>query len=318
MNLNKPKWGYFLLTLPFLLSSCGGSSDDPTPPGPEPPGPVATEGSVSLSLASGDQPGALAYYFYGSNGKLSSGPLSCDGQGNFKNDKFSVGTYRVLAVSASPSGVELRGMDTHSAASACLSASPTNRSANLTLVSQPGVVYSAVVKDEVKVDADVPASHVPALTLLTRSLSLPFSLENGLGSDVVSIDGILQGVCPSVNLSTGVPVSLVADCINTAVAFAATGTGNQRSATISLFGICNPQGGDAYTNTLKLTLTFANGATEELEVDLTDALTEAIDANQGVLPGDVEFPVVFSRTPIGLTVLVGDWSVGGESEKELQ
>ncbi len=319
MNLNKPFWVYSLLALPFLLCSCGGSNNDPTPPDPPEP-PVVTEGRVSLGLASGDTPGALSYYFYGSDSKLAHGPLSCDGQGNYSNDKFAVGSYRVLAVSASCPGVELRDMDSHSGASVCLSASPAGRSANsanLTLVSQPGVAYSAVVSGEVKITADATASHTPVVTLLTQSLSLPFSLENGLGGDVVSIDGFLQGVCPSVNLSTGVPVLSVSDCENTAVAFSATGEGASRSATVSLFGLCNPLGGEAYTNTLRLAVTMANGNTEELTVDLTDVLTDAISENKGSLPVDFELPVQIERTVIGLAVLVGDWSVGGESEKEL-
>ncbi len=319
MNLNKPIWVFSLLALPFLLSSCGGGNNDPTPPDPPEP-PVVTEGRVSLGLASGDTPGALSYYFYGSDSKLAHGPLSCDGQGNYSNDKFAVGSYRVLAVSASCSGVELRDMDSHSGASVCLAAAPANRSANsanLTLVSQPGALYSAVVKDEVKVSAGAPASHTPTVSLLTQSLSLPFSLENGLGGDVVSITGTLQGVCPSVNLSTGVPALAVSDCENTAVAFSATGEGAQRSASVNLFGLCNPLGGDAYTNTLRLTLTMSNGDTEELTVDLTDVLTDAISENKGSLPVDFELPVQIERTAIGLAVSIGDWSVGGESEKEL-
>lgn len=315
MNLNDLRWAFLLLALPLLMSSCGGGKDDPTPPPPEP---VATEGAVSLTLdVSTYQPGALMYYFYSTGGQAFGDPRSCDGQGNYTNDKFAIGTYRVLAVNTSASGVEFRGMDSHASASVHLSAQATNRSADLSLVSQPGVVYSVVV-GEVTVSADVPASHSPAPVLLTKSINLPLALKDGLGADVVSIAGTLQGVYPSVNLSTGTPVSSVSDCENIAVAFAATGEGNARSAAICLFGICDPQGGDAYTNTLQLALTFSNGDTQELSVDLTDALTDAISGNDGDLPLDLELPVDIERTAIGLNATVGDWSAGGESEKELQ
>lgn len=74
----------------------------------------------------------------------------------------------------------------------------------------------------------------------------------------------------------------------------------------------------AYTNTLYLTLSFSYGTTEELSVDLTDTITDALAGNQGVLPDGTTLPVELSRTVIGLGATVGDWSVGGEGEKELQ
>ena len=317
MNLNDLRWAFLLFALPLLMSSCGGGKDDPTPPGPEPPGPVVTEGSVSLTLdVSTHQPGALKYHFYNTDGVTACMVVACDGQGNYANDKFAVGTYRVLAVNTSASGVDFLGMDSHTTASAHLSASAVNRSGGLTLVSQPGAVYSAVV-NELTVAADGTASYSPVPTLLTKSMNFSVTLKDGLGADVVSIEGTLQGVYPSVSLFTGTPVSSVSDCENTTVAFVATGTGDQRSAAISLFGICDPQGGEAYINTLKLTLIFTNGDTKELSVDLTDALTDAINDNEGVLPIGFELPVQIERTAIGLTVSVGDWSVGGESGKEL-
>lgn len=317
MNLNKSTWGYFFLTLPFLLSSCGGSNDDPTPPGPEPPGP-ATDGSISLTLDAGSgKPGALAYYFYGTDGQLTQGPLSCDGQGNYKKDKFAIGTYRVLAVSASRPGVDLRDMDKHSAASACLSALVTNRSTGLTMVSQPGNVYSAVVKDEVKVSAEASASHTPRVSLLTQTLELPITLKNGLGGEVTAISGILQGVSPSVNLLTGAPVSSVDACANTAVSFTAGGEGSARTASISLFGICDPAGGEAYTNTLNLTLTMSDGSTEDLAVDLTDVLTDALSG--GSFPsGGLDLPVEVSRVSMQLGAKVTGWSAGGETSRDME
>jgi len=317
MNLNDLRWAFLLFALPLLMSSCGGGKDDPTPPGPEPPEPVATEGAVSLTLdVSTHQPGALKYHFYNTDGVTACMVVACDGQGNYANDKFAIGTYRVLAVNTSASGVDFRGMDSHTTASVHLSTQAANRSGGFTLVSQPGAVYSAVL-NEVTVSADGKASHSPVPTLLTKSMSLPLALKDGLGADVVSIEGTLQGVYPSVSLFTGTPVSSVSDCENMAVAFAATGEGDNRSAAISLFGICNPQGGGAYTNTLQLTLTLANGDTKELSVDLTDALTDAINDNEGVLPIGFELPVQIERTAIGLSIVIGAWSVGGESGKEL-
>ena len=311
MNLKEKRWALCLLALPFLLYSCGGGSDDPTPPGPD------TEGSVAITPdVSTHRPGALTYHFYGTDATTPYyKTVSCP-DGNFSGT-LPLGAYRVIAVNPA-SGVEFRNMAMYDQAAVHLAtATPASRADDFTMVSQPGEVY-AVVLNEITVSSQGKASYAPAPDLLTQTLNLPFELSNGLEADVTAIAGTLRGVYPWVNLSTGTPASAVEDCENTAVAFTAAGSGAQRSARISLFGICDPKGGEAYTNTLYLTLTLSNGTTEELAIDLTDALTEAMAENEGSLPLDLEIPIDLERVPIGLTATVGEWQTGGESEKEMQ
>lgn len=315
MNLNNQKRAFLLLSLPFLLFSCGGGSDDPIPEPPEPP--VLTEGSVTITpQVSGDQLPALQYHFYNTDGKTACKVLACDGKGNFSG-KLLLGSYKIIAANTSASGVVFKDMDNHTGASVHLAAQVVNRSDGFTMVTQPGKVY-AVAVDNVNIAEAENGTQKPTAVALTKSIQLPFTLENGLETDVTAIEGVLHGVYPSVNLFANAPVSSVEGCANVAVRFAATGSGAERAADISLFGICDPKGGEAYTNTLTLILTMSNGEKEELSVDLTNALTETLAGNAGVLPPDLKLPVQMNRTTIGLGATVKEWTTGGESEKEMQ
>lgn len=314
MNLNNQKSAWYILLLPFLLFSCGGGNDDDPIPPPEPP--VITEGNVTITPQTGEGVlPALQYRFYNTDGKTACKVLSCDGKGNFSG-KLPLGGYRVIAANTSASGVVFKDMDSHTGASVHLSPVVDSR-AGLTIVSQPGKVYTVMVDNVSIAEADN-GTHKPVAVSLTKTIEITFTLLNGLGTDVTGIKGVLQGVYPSVSLFTNTPVSSVEGCANVAVGFESTGADTQRKATITLFGICDPKGGVAYTNILSLTLTMTNGETEELGVDLTTILSDAISGNQNLIPDHLQIPVQLSRTSIGLGATVGNWVVGGESEKEME
>jgi hypothetical protein len=146
-----------------------------------------------------------------------------------------------------------------------------------------GDVYT--VHEELEVTGYGPVEKRPSPELLTRRLVLVFTFAGGLETEVVSLTGVLPGVFPSVLLSTGLPDTESVDrSTGTAVRFGVSGQGAQRTARVGLFGLRDPQEGQAYTNTLALTLAMNDGRQEKVTVDLTGTLSEIISGNQGLFP----------------------------------
>lgn len=259
---------------------------------------------------------AVEYHFYNTDGKTEYLCLSCDGKGNF-NGTLPTGTYRVIATNTAASNVKFSAMDSHETA-IVRAASLNNRQAisraDYSMLSQPDNVYSTVL-DELVVVADKSVRMEPLPTLLTKHLNLIFTMQGNLETDVVAMTGVLPGIYPAMHLYTceGREIDQSPDM---AINFETEQTGNQRKAQISLFGLCDPEYGDNYTNKLELELTMQDGTTANTTLNLTDIISDVIKQNQGDIPLDLTIPIEVKETEIGIVGEVGDWIAEGESEIE--
>ena len=182
-----------------------------------------------------------------------------------------------------------------------------------TLVDTVGDVYT--VHEELEVTGYGPVEKRPSPELLTRRLVLVFTLAGGLETEVVSLAGVLPGVFPSVLLSTGLPATESTDrSTGTAVRFGISGEGAQRTARVGLLGLRDPQEGQAYTNTLVLTLAMNDGIEEKVTVDITDTLSKIISGNQGLFPPLVYMTIGLAPTSDGdgnvtITAGIKEWQL---------
>lgn len=258
---------------------------------------------------------AVQYHFYPAGGDAECIVCGCDGSGNFEG-KLPVGAYRVIATNTSASNVEFTGMDAYESATVYARSLVAARMAlgrdasSFNYLEQPANIYSTVV-EELVVTAGGVVRKEPSPVLLTRCLSLVFSLQSDLAGEVVAMSGVLPGVYPAMQLCSGRGVQ-IEQSPGLAVRFGTEGSGSERKAQIFLFGLRDPGYGQAYTNRLELELTLADGSSVHTGLDLTDILSEMIEKNDGSLPLDVSIPIEVEKTDIGIGVEVGEWVYEGE------
>ena len=268
---------------------------------------------------------ASQYHFYNTNTDLKYIVCPCDGSGNF-DGILPVGTYRVIATNTSALNVDFRGMDSYETASvyalplmsrsfATAIEQPTfyDQQSTYSYLTQPDDVYSTIV-EELVVTENNPAHSEPLPTLLTKHLTLVFSMQDGLDVEVVSMTGVLPGIYPAVHLYTrqGLQIEKSPDM---AVNFETIADGNKRVAEIFLFGIYDPVYGENYTNNLELNLTMGGESTITI-VDLTEILSDMIRKNEGTIPLELSLSIELTKTPIGVGVEVEGWIQEGEDEQE--
>lgn len=257
----------------------------------------------------------LAYYFYNTDGQTPYIVKESDANGNFEGT-LPAGTYRVIGTNTQAKDVVFTGMDSYETAVVRANREGSNRltsrSDGYTMLLQPALVYSTVI-GELVVTENQTIRKEPVPVLLTKQLNLVFTMQNGLDAEVLSMTGVLPGIYPAVYLYTCQETEIERSP-DMAVSFETVGDGGERKAQISLFGLCNPEGGQAYNNTLALELTMTDGSVEDMAVDLTDVLSDIIQQNQGTIPVEVSLEVGIEKVGMKLNAVVAAWRQGGSGE----
>jgi hypothetical protein len=252
----------------------------------------------------------VQYHFYNTDGKTEYFQLDSDNNGNFEGTLLT-GTYRVIATNTSASHVLFDEMDSYETAIVKAGLSP-NTSADYTMLLQPDSVYSVIVENLVVTEGDT-VRQEPVPVLLTKHLELVFTMQDGLDTKVVSMTGVLPGIYPAVRLYTRAGAG-IDQSPQMAVNFETVVKGDKREAHISLFGVHNDPD---YTNSLELNLTMNDGTSSKTTLDLTKALSDAI--NEGTIPSKLSISVDVTITDDGIikaAVNVEDWIEEEESEPE--
>ena len=286
---------------------------DPTPDPTPDPEPGVTTGHVTLTPDWGSiTPSAgLRLYFYPSVGEVVTKECTATG---FSGD-LEAGAYRVLAVNTDAANTAFAGIHSYETATVTAPAIPTSRAAFAsraegTEVAQPSGLYRAAV-DEFTLEAGASVERTFSPVALVKTVRLRFVLPGWMATE--SLSGALSGVYPSLLLSTMEPSAEALTASHSSyLTFDAALSGGEATATLTLLGMADPQGGSAYTNTLALELTGTDGRQYPLAADLTAALTQVIAANKGTLPAEVEF-VIGLDNMLAPVVTVGDWVPSDET-----
>lgn len=217
---------------------------------------------------------------------------------------LKVGTYRGLCYNIDAVNVSFSGMDSYETATVSASATSASR-AEGTEIAQPAGLYHACV-DEFALEAGKPMELTFEPVALVKTVHLRFVLPDWMATE--SLSGALMGVYPSLLLSTMEPsAEALAASHSSYVTFDAVLAGGEATATLTLFGMANPQNGAAYQNTLALGLTGTDGRQYPLTADLTTALTQVIADNKGTLPAEVEFVIGLDNMLVP-AVTIGNWT----------
>jgi hypothetical protein len=265
---------------------------------------------------------ALQYHFYNAETRQSAFTHPDDGQGNFEG-ALPEGAYHVIAVNTAAAGggtVVFNDMNNYETAnvsvdSSQLTVESSQGNAQLsTFNCQLSTVYSVVVEGVAAADLQ---PHRPEPVLLTKQLELKFVLRDDLGGRVAELSGLLTGIYPSILLHTGRPSRESIDqSPQTAIRFTASGQGEQRQAQFGLFGIRNPEHGDAYRNILRIVLRIPNENSQTLALDMTKIFTDIIEQNQGAIPPQLTLHIEIRQNAIGIGGMVTGWSNEGETVVE--
>jgi len=270
---------------------------------------------------------AVQYHFYHINDVIACITRECDGKGNFEGT-LPVGTYRVIATNINAGNVDFSEMGSHRSAKATLSELSSARAVGFsraadfsraaqTVLAQPGKVYSTII-EELSVTAYGDERHTPSPALLTRQVTLSFTLLDGLEEEVATISGTLNGVYPSVQLySCQYSTESSVQSPTMAVQFQTTAEDNVHRARVSLFGLCNPSYGTVYSSVLQLQLDMNDGNTDTTNFDLTNSLSAIIEQNAGTIPIQLQLLIELRKTDVGIEVGVVEWVEGGEDEQDI-
>lgn len=235
-------------------------------------------------------PAGTKFFFYNMDGV--SAPIVADGSAEGYVGMLPSGSYKMVAYNTDAAQVEFQAMDKFE--TAAVQAMPNTRRAatrdgDVRCIMQPANLYSLTLgKIEVKYLNTTEVGVVPQP--LTKTIRLKFTLTgDGVGNSK-KITGELCGVYPTLLLATGEPTTeSINSCPNTTTAFTVTLTENQGTADIKVFGLLDPEDGSSYTNRLTLSITDKNGKVRNAEVDLSQAISEVIRENGGIIP--VEIPI---------------------------
>lgn len=147
---------------------------------------------------------------------------------------------------------------------------------------------------------------------------------SGLES-VSSMEGTVNGVSPSLQLSSGVSSDLSCRQIFEAAPYSETKSGSTHKMTSSmeLFDLLTGPDSPAMTNTLEAAITDGNGKRYDVNADLTGALKELASGNGGELPPVIPLELSFTIEDIltgdfVCTVMTTDWVPGMPLEGELE
>ena len=270
---------------------------------PEPP---ATSGPVAINPASA-MPAGTVYYFYPADG---SAVFTRDAASNGSfTGELPLGTYQVLAFNADAEGVEFRDLDTFQGASAHLKEVPELSGTSLTVMKPIGDVFVLTINEAVVDGKEI--AYTPTPSLLTHTLKLNLDLSN-VTATISKVTGILNGVYPSVQLSTGEPTitSATAAPVTGSEALSRMGTSQRHVAAsradgdgvyqlvVRTLGIVDLSTiNEPTTNQLQLTITTSDGELTA-DVDVTSIISAATNS-EGELPSgtELDIPVVDPVSP---------------------
>ena len=253
------------------------------------------------------------YHFYRVDTVLPYLTANCDGTGTFSG-RLPAGTYRMIGTNVDAYGVSFRGMDNHETATVYatnVDYRPLSR--GLIPANRMDQVYSSVVRELIVTAGDT-IRHEPSPVYMTKSIELFISLDSGLRPRVSGLRGTLRGLYPSVHLYHQCPTDeAIASGPDMVMDFTATADFNMWVVSANLFGICDPQYGEAYRNIMTITLELDNGDAD-VEVDLTDQLSDIIAGNDGNTPIEVPLEIELKWDGIKITGTVKPWKEGGNGE----
>lgn len=260
---------------------------------------------------------AMDYRFYSNAGN---NPMltPCDGTGDY-HGRLATGQYEALAINPDADHVYLSGMNKLQTATAGVHAitSPAGARTLTHEFHAPGMLYS-VRTGTFQATAGTTLTLYPTPSLLTRRMVIHFLLDDDLMASVAGIDGILRGVYPEVSLATGQPqAGSVTDMAQSGMTFTTAATNTGYETTLALFGIANPQQGNAYDNLLTATLKMEDDERKTMEIDLNTVLTNVIVDHQGIVPPLFHLYIELKLTAIGVIATVVPWDDDKEIEKEI-
>lgn len=251
----------------------------------------------------------VCYYFYNMDGKTA--PIVCqsDSQGNFEGS-VPVGNYCVVATNTDAQKVIFTGMDHYETAAVRAESTTGSRAvSDLALLSQPGDVYSIVIGNFSIINKDT-LHYEPQPVLLTKNLHFNLVLKDELADEVVGIGGVLRGVYPSIHLYSQRYEDAFDEILSSAIQFEGIQTPQTHGSwglSLSLFGIADPKGGEAYENTLTLLLTMTDNSVATTNVNMTEELSGIMEGNQGEIPLDVELKIELKKVDIAVVAKVVEW-----------
>jgi len=263
---------------------------------------------------------AQSYHFYNMDGATPPEVLVCDGQGNFRG-KLLVGTYLVLASNTGAGYTDFRGMDSYETA-VVYDTSLNGYTLPSRSISEAVMGCDSVYSIRVEV-LDVTAGdtvwHTPVPECLTKSVTLTFTITGNIRNQITSLTGTLYGIYPSAHLYyCSTPDEDIAQSPGVHINFTTTAADDdkpyiRKTCRFNLFGLCNPNGGDTYTNLMPLTVTV-NNTEYDFEIDLTDNLTEILKHYNGVIPLEIPLNIELNLNDMQITAEVKSWDNSGDSE----
>lgn len=275
-------------------------------------------GYVVIEPAYKDLLPAHTYYFYRSDTVLPHIELNCDGQGNFRG-ALPAGSYRVIATNPLAEGVEFSNMDSH--ATALVKASGLNGILSTrSELPYSGIdrVFSTVLEELIVIGGDT-VRRIPVPVLLTRAVSLTFTLKGRLPDYLIGITGSFQGIYPSVHLfNQNTSSDEISKSPHLSMSFTAHASADPTiwQARLHLFGVCNPRYGEAYENILSLTLDLG-GEQQHISVNISNVLSDLIAENDNELPLELPLEIELEWDGIEVTATVKPWQSGGTGEGEM-
>ena len=293
-----------------VLSACGGGGGGTPEPIPEPE-PEPTTGTVSFTPEWGGMPApsSLRFHFYPLDGSA----VTYDTDAGGFHGTLEHGTYRMLAYNTDATGVSFDGTDSYATAS--VRVSPLDVPARgSSLLSQPSAVF-ALSGEELVVAKGGSLYENPVARGLTGTVNLTFDISNA--SFVESLSGSLNGLLPSVLLSTGLPdeasSASAKDCF---MAYEVSLSGDGGTASFTTLGLADPKNGEAYTCLLVLDAVTTDGQEWETVANLSAVITQVLEYNGGVFPTSepVNLKISVNATTAGMLAEVQSWNIGGKGD----
>jgi len=266
---------------------------------------------------------AQKYYFYNQDGVTPCRVLTCDGYGNFTGT-LPDGTYHIIASNANVTNAVYSGMGNHETAMVSAKSIYTRNKIEPTrtdiLVSVDNI-YSVVVK-QVTVSSGDTLHLTPTPSLLTRTVTLNFSVDEELQDQVIGLTGTLRGVYPSVQLFTGeTKREEMEQAPEIQIGYIASQDNEKKeywTAILHVFGLHDPKYGENYQNMGEIILETVDNQ-HRVEVDLTDALSNILEEYEGEIPVSIpiEVNVEVKLVEIGIAATVESWKYINENGTEV-
>lgn len=268
------------------------------------------EGYVEIALdwKSNAKPLEVCYLFYDDNGLLVNDTI---GLADGIREKLPTGRYHVVAYSRDAVQVGYRGLELHDSAEVYAHEVQIGKASfGGYHILQPHSVYAAsscLEIGELLVERGATIHREAVPKALTKQIKFRFIIKNA--DDIVSLSGRLNGIVPSISLTTGKSnFSNIATISFTGIA----AEENIYTIDIEVFDLLASRQMESDSNTMDITLE-ADGEMYDFNVDLTGTLKEIAGQNGGVIPIEVPVEVEITIQEIngGVTAIVTQWDDDG-------